>query len=424
MKRMNPALTNIDYLPIEENLPSVIKGKDIVIVGLQPWYFETGCNCKDIALLLSKYNRVLYVNFPIKRKAFFERVPNRKIEKHIRIIKEKQEAIRPINSNLWEFYPSTLIESANGLPSTRAFKLVNYLNNRRFARDIKKAMSALGFRDVIVFNDNDVYNGFYLKELLSPSLYIYYFRDFLQGYAYWKKHTSVLEPQLLRKSDVVVANSQYYTEYSLGFNANSFYIGQGCNTALFDVHQAYTEPEDMKEISGPRIGYIGALDASRLDTKIIELIAKERPQWNIVLVGPADEVFAQSALHQIPNVHFLGGKKMALLPSYVAAFDVCINPQYQNEITRGNYPLKIDEYLAMGKPTVATRTAAMKIFEAHTYLADTPEEYPALIERALAEDTVEKQHERIGFAHSHTWESSVHDLYKAILVTTEKTKLQ
>ena len=55
--------------------------------------------------------------------------------------------------------------------------------------------------------------------------------------------------------------------------------------------------------------------------------------------------------------------------------DVCINPQKVNPITDGNYPLKIDEYLAMGKPVVATRTHTMEdVFASHTHLASSIEE--------------------------------------------------
>ena len=81
----------------------------------------------------------------------------------------------------------------------------------------------------------------------------------------------------------------------------------------------------------------------------------------------------------------------------------------------GNYPLKIDEYLAMGKPVVATRTKAMKLFEEYTYLADKPEEYPDLIKKALAGDSKEKHRQRIAFAQTHTWENSMSELYKVIL---------
>jgi teichuronic acid biosynthesis glycosyltransferase TuaH len=45
----------------------MIKGKFIVVVGLQPWDIKIGSNCKNIAIELSKYNQVLYVNPPLDR---------------------------------------------------------------------------------------------------------------------------------------------------------------------------------------------------------------------------------------------------------------------------------------------------------------------------------------------------------------------
>ena len=50
-----------------------------------------------------------------------------------------------------------------------------------------------------------------------------------------------------------------------------------------------------------------------------------------------------------------------------------LNPQLLNEVTIGNYPRKIDEYLAMGKPTVATKTEGMSVFADYTYLAEDKE---------------------------------------------------
>jgi glycosyltransferase involved in cell wall biosynthesis len=400
-------------------VPSVIKGKDIVMVGLQPWYFTTGCNAKDMAIRLAENNRVLYVNFPLKRKTYLARNPDPKLERHIRVLRDKEDLVKPLAANLWEFYPPSLISSVNWLPTTVAHKAVNYFNNRRFARDIQKATARLGFRDIILFNDNDVYNGFFLKKLLAPSLYIYYFRDFLQGYDYWKKHASVLEPELLRQVDMVVANSTCYAEYSLNYNAHSYYIGQGCNFEFFDASLDLPVPDEVRDLGRPIIGYIGALDSARLDLDIIRLLAKTDPTWKIVLVGPEDEKFYSSDLHSLPNVYFPGRKPFSQLASYVKAFDVCINPQLRNEITRGNYPLKIDEYLAMGKPVVATRTLAMKIFESHTYLADDPGEFPALVQRAITENSGASEEERIRFARSHTWENVMENFYKAVINTTK-----
>jgi teichuronic acid biosynthesis glycosyltransferase TuaH len=399
----------------------IISGRDIVIIGLQPWYYDIGSNCKTMAGYLAENNRVLYVNLPINRKTFLSGQKNAGIQQHCDVIKGKGEKLRPIRPNMWEYYPVSIVESINGLPSTKAFKFVNYFNNRRFARDIRKAIQSLGFKDFILFNDNDIYNGFYLKELLRPSLYLYYCRDFLQGYDYWKKHVSILEPQLIRKADAAVANSIYYAEYCSSHNPNSYYIGQGCNFDLFNTDTEYPVPEELKGLSSPLIGYVGAVDSARLDEKILEHMATSRPEWNIVIVGPEDDFFAASTLHRLPNIHFLGRKPLQQLPGFVAHFDVCINPQLKNVITKGNYPLKIDEYLSMGKPVVATRTRTMKLFENYTWLAENPEDYVPLVETALAEDSKTAREERIRFARSHTWENSIKELY-AVMAKHLKNK--
>jgi len=164
----------------------------------------------------------------------------------------------------------------------------------------------------------------------------------------------------------------------------------------------------------PVIGYIGALKSIRLDIDLIKYIAIQNPDWSIVLVGPEDSEFKASELHKLSNVYFLGAKTPDLLPAYMSTFDVCINPQLVNEVTIGNYPRKIDEYLAMGKPVVATRTDAMSVFEEYTYLCNTKEEYVTAIKNALKDDSAEKQLQRIEFASSHTWENSVKEIYKAI----------
>jgi glycosyltransferase involved in cell wall biosynthesis len=407
------SLSSPSPAPAGQSIPAV-QGRDIVIIGLQPWYYDIGSNCKDMAIQFAKHNRVLYVNLPINRKTWLSGDKNPGIRQHCDVIKGKGEQIRPISSNMWEFYPTSLVESINWLPSTNAFKIINYFNNRRFARNIRQAIQKLGFRDIILFNDNDIYNGFNLKALLKPSLYIYYCRDFLQGFAYWKRHVSVLEPQLIRKADLAVANSTWYAEYCSKYNPDSYYIGQGCNFDLFNNRTTHSRPAELDNLSGPVIGYVGAINSERLDEKIITGIANQRPDWNIVLVGPEDPQFTASPLHNLPNVHFTGRKPLKELPAFVAHFDVCINPQLINFITQGNYPLKIDEYLAMGKPVVATRTRTMSLFENHTFLADTPEEYPALIDKALAANSPEQAAQRIAFAGSHTWENCMIELYKVM----------
>jgi len=398
---------------------SLIRNRDIVIIGLQQWYTPIGSNCKNIALQFARHNRVLYVNAPLDRRTILHQKDDPNVVYHLKTIQKKEPAIVPVQENLWSYYPSSVLESINWLPAPAApiFSWLNKRNNRKFATSINEAIKELGFKDVILFNDNDIFRGFYMKELLKPATYIYYSRDFLLGVDYWKKHGEKIEPLHIAKADIAVANSPYLTDMLKKYNPNSYYVGQGCDLSLFDVTQSYALPADVKGIPGPIIGYVGALNAHRLDPGIIEHIANKKPEWSVVLVGPEDEHFQQSALHQLPNVHFLGRKDLKELPAYIQSFDVCINPQQVNVLTIGNYPLKIDEYLALGKPVVATATRTMEFFDSHTYLAHNPEEYVTLISKALAEDSPSLQERRIAFARSHSWENSVTAIYEAILNT-------
>ena len=393
----------------------LITGRDIVIVGQQPWDVEIGSNCKNIALEFSKHNRVLYVNSALDRITILKNKNDPKVEKRLRVIAKQAPGLVLLQENLWNLYPDKVIESINWLKNHTIFNLLNKVNNKRFANSILKAIKDLGFRDIILFNDNDMFRSFYLKELLKPAVSIYYSRDYMLAVDYWKFHGEELEPKLIAKSDICMANSTYLANYCRKYNPKSYYVGQGCELEIFTHPKNTSIPDDMKGIAQPIIGYVGALQSIRLDIGLLEYLAEQKIDWSLVLVGPEDDEFVKSRLHTLKNVYFLGPKPPSDLPQYINAFTLCINPQIVNQVTIGNYPRKIDEYLAMGKPVVATATAAMSIFADHTGLATTKEDYISLITKALKEDSPQLHQARVAFASSHTWENNVKEIYKAII---------
>ncbi|MBS1975579.1 MAG: glycosyltransferase [Bacteroidetes bacterium] len=243
----------------------------------------------------------------------------------------------------------------------------------------------------------------------SCKSYIFYIRDFLTIQPYFRKHGARLEKKVIKTSDFVVANSAYLANYARQWNSKSFDIGQGCDFAPY-LKAQFPAPVDILNIPRPIIGYCGAITAMRLDAGIVEIIARSFPNYSIVLVGPADEYFENSDLSKYSNIYFLGGKSPAEVPNYIFQFDVCINPQLTNQLTIGNYPRKIDEYLAMGKPVVATATDGMMMFKKHVYLCSDKEDYIKMIHQVFANKEafgeIEKQR-RIEFALSHTWERSI-----------------
>ncbi|HTX88210.1 MAG TPA: glycosyltransferase [Bacteroidales bacterium] len=390
----------------------MIKNRDIIVISLQAWDIDIGSQCKDIATEFSRSNRVLYVNSPLDRMTILRGRKDPKVKKRMEILRGRADDLIPVKENLWTLYPRTVLESIGRIPWKGLFDLGNRINNRRFARQILSAADRLGFTDFILFNDNNVYRGLHLKEMLSPRLSVYYDRDNLLAMDFWKRHAPRVEADLMRRSDLVLANSDFFTRRALQYNPKSFNVGSGCDITLYERGEHLDTPADIASIPRPIIGYMGALITLRLDLSILLRIAREHPEWNLVLIGPEDETFRSSELHRMKNVFFLGGKRPEELPAYLKSFDVAINPQIVNEVTIGNYPRKIDEYLSLGKPVVATRTELMAEFDGSVYLANYAEEYPQLIRRAMAENSPDREEERRKVARSHSWENNIAGIYR------------
>jgi len=395
-----------------------LRTADVVITGLQSWDIPIGSNCKNIARELAKDRRVLYVNPPLDRLSFLRRTDPETIARFRERWKSGKENPIEVEENLWVYYPPFVADPVARVPINGLFNWLNGRNNRRLAKTIRQAMDTLGFGPFWHFCDSDMFRSLHLKELLSPMHYTYYTRDNLTAVQYWQVQGTRIEPVHMAKADTVAANSLYLAKLAGRYNPHSYFVGQGCDLTAFKPETAGPLPPDIEPITGPIIGYIGSLKALRLDLNILEHIARERSDWQLVLVGPEDDAFRASMLHQMSNVHFLGRKEESALASYLQAFDVAINPQHLNEITRGNYPRKIDEYLAMGRATVATRTEAMAYFEEHVSLAEGPEEWVQAIESELASDGPALQKERRDFAAEHTWANNVEELF----ISMEKSR--
>ncbi|MBT3800389.1 MAG: glycosyltransferase [Bacteroidetes bacterium] len=392
----------------------MIKGKDIIVTGIIHWEIEIGSNCQDIAKEFSKNNRVLYVYHPLNH-ATWLKSKDPKVKDRLKKSRSKERGLVKKNENLYILYTKRIIFSINWLPSGKLFNWMNRINALIFASDITKTIRKLNFETDILFNDTSMFLGLHLKELLNPKIYAYYIRDNMIKVDYWARHGTKAEPELLNQVDLITNNSLYYTEYGKMYNKHSYMVGQGCDVSSFDESKhKLTIPEDINKITKPIIGYIGNISTLRLEISLISYIAQTHPEWSIVLVGPEDDDFKLSKLHNMDNLYFLGNKDMSLIPNYVKALDVAINPQLVNDLTIGNYPRKIDEYLALGKAVVATSTKAMEYFKDVCYLAENKEEFVRLIELALAEESKEKKEKRREVGLHHSWETNVNEIYKAI----------
>jgi len=394
-----------------------LKSNDFIITGLQTWDIPIGSNAIDIAKEIAKNNRVLYVNSPLDMMTMYRNKKTAENIHRLEVVRKIKNPIRKISENLWVLDFPFSVWSVNGFPDGPVFDLFNRRNNRRIFNYVKKVAAELGFENPVHFIDNDIYRSFYAKEILKPSLSVYYRRDNLQPFAYWKKHVARLEPALIGKSDLVVCNSPELADFSRQFNQKSYDVGQGVDLSAYDPDIKFPLPPELASVPGPIIGYIGDINSLRLDPDLIYELAKARPQYSFVMTGREDKVFAAHALHSLKNVHFTGSIPKDRVPEFMAAFQVCLNPQLINEITIGNYPRKVDEYLAMGKPVVATTTNTMQLFKEHVYLCKNAGQYMVAVDKALTEDNEQLRQQRIAFARSHSWENNVQNIYHQIQQT-------
>jgi glycosyltransferase involved in cell wall biosynthesis len=144
-----------------------------------------------------------------------------------------------------------------------------------------------------------------------------------------------------------------------------------------------------------------------VDFELLDRIARERPEWSIVLigqVGEGDPWMDARQLRDRPNLHLLGPRPYAELPCYLKGFDVALLPSARNEYTDSMFPMKFFEYLAAGRPVVSVALPALGAFRHAAALADSPESFIAAVEDALA-GAAPPLETRLALAREHTWDA-------------------
>jgi len=171
---------------------------------------------------------------------------------------------------------------------------------------------------------------------------------------------------------------------------------------------------ELADLSRPIVGYVGQV-ADKLDYDLIGEMARARPGWNFVFVGPVWSSKREHvvALETLGNVLFLGACPFDELTAYLRGFDVCILPHAVSPLTRSMDPIKLYDYLATGKPIVSTPVAGVERFADVVYIADNLADLVTGIEDALNENEQLTQ-KRLAYARQNTWSQRAEEMWQVM----------
>ncbi len=243
-------------------------------------------------------------------------------------------------------------------------------------------------------------------EPLAPLAVVYDCMDELSAFAGAPPALLEQERALFKMADLVFTGGQSLYEAKRGKHPCVYAFPSSVDVPHFaSARQGLPDPPDQQSIPHPRLGFFGVID-ERLDLDLLRAVAEARPDWQWVIIGPTVKIDPAS-LPQAANIHYLGGKDYADLPTYLANWDVALLLFARNDATRFISPTKTPEYLAAGKPVVSTsiRDVVRPYGEQGlARIADTPAEFVAACEAALAEDTAARQSKVDTFLSQLSWD--------------------
>jgi glycosyltransferase involved in cell wall biosynthesis len=223
-----------------------------------------------------------------------------------------------------------------------------------------------------------------------------------------------LERRLIEAVDLLIVTAPALLESKQSGARRAILVPNGVEAEHFAraADPDLTVVESLAGLTPPIVGYLGTLNYW-IDTHLLGRLAREHPEWTLVLVGPHDLLADLSPLEGLPNVVRTGRVPYADLPGYVKVFDVCVNPYVLDGVAEHCSPLKLYEYLASGKPVVSVDMPEARQFAGLVHIARDSDEFIRLVEGTVADGDGDSA-ARMEEARNHTWRKRFADVSAAL----------
>lgn len=397
-----------------------VRDSDVIIFSLSRWDAPISSPSFSLAKEFALKNRVFYIDHPFSLKDFLSAYDAPRVKKRRAALLRGENIYTKaagLPENLTMVTPRLTVP-INFLPPGALYEAIARLNNRIVFKTIRRVIKDFRISKFVFFN---AFDPFFCRDFpsdIKPLKKVYQSMDDITQADYTSRHGARLEEEIIRKFDVILTTSQELRRIKSKISDHVYYHPNAADFTNFKraLSEKFPRPAELSGLEDKKvIGYTGNIE-TRIDYDLLKEVIEFHADKVIVLVGPVTTPDANAAgLPGYPNVIMTGPKKIDELPAYLQYFDCTLIPFRKNTLTKSIYPLKINEYLAAGRPVVATDFSEdIQAFGDVIYIGRNNGEFVQLIDRAIAENDCNRIKARMAVANTNTWTARVEKFWEIL----------
>lgn len=371
------------------------------------WYHNRGHIDMQLMRRFAKYGPTLYINSLVMQKPSFEKSVAGGMsfsEKLVRKSKSILRGLKESDQGFWVYSPFSM--------PVHHLRWFRQINKKMVFFQVCHIARKLGILNPVVFVACPAACDIAIK--MTKRKLIYQRTDLFEEYPNVDIGTIRQYDQKLKAhADLTIYASSHLFEQEKSQCKKALYLDHGVDFNMFAAAEYKQEiPIDISNIRRPIVGFFGGIHDHIFDIDFIERVVDMLPQMSFIFIGSASSDC--SSLSAKKNVRMLGKKPYEQIPYYGKCFDVAIMPWKQNRWIEACNPIKLKEYLALGKPVVSTPFPELQTYRDVVYEARTPEEFANSIKSAYSSDCPELVAKRKQKVASASWDSKAELVFREL----------